>query len=1250
VRKLVIGLIAVVVVVLAAALIGPSFVDWNKYKPEIAERVQAATGREITIAGDLGLSILPAPTLSVHDVTLANLPGASEPNMASLKALDVRVAFLPLLQGRIKVESIALIEPNITLEVLADGRRNWDIKPAESSKAEPGGTAAPAEADGAAGAAAGVQIDSFSIEDGTLTYKDAQSGTTERIEKLNAEIAAESLTGPFSAEGSLVARGIKLEFDGDVGRLEGAAIPVKLDLSLPDADATAKVTGSLSAPTADGEFTGKLSVEADSLAGLAKFAGTSAPLPPPLAQEFSAAADVSGSAKAVSLKELKVALGETIANGKVAVAIGPPLRADVVITLTSLEIDPWLAAGGPAKKAEEKSESKGSGAQAPAATAFSLPTGVAGSLDLTIDAAVYKRDLIRNVKLEAALDNGRLTLNRAEASLPGGSKVSASGILASDGGKPTFDGTVNAFSDNLRGALDWLKVDVAAVPAERLRKFSLTTKIKGNPEQVTITGLVAKLDASELKGGVTVALRERPAFGARFDIDHLNLDGYLPQAAAAGGEAGAKPAPAEAKPVEQTKAPAGGAPALAALNAFDANLQGSIGSLTFKDLQIANIGFDGTLQNGVLTIRDASVGDFGGGSAKLSGVLSGLGGKPEVDAAFDVRVKDPARLMRLANKEPPPVLTRLGPMSLTGKAQGALESFTFNAAFGAAGGTVSAQGNAALAEGGPRYDVGIDVKHGDLPALVRVFSPDYRPAAKDLGGLSLAVRANGNPSMAELSDLQAKIGPVSVQGKARARFDGPRPAFDATLQASKIDANAFLPPKQEAGGGAQKTEGGGAAPVALTGSHWSKEPFDFSALKAADAEIKLAAAAIAYDKYRVDKPEVGLSLKDGVLDIRDLKGSMFDGAFNMNGKLDANAAPKLSGDVTVSKANIKQALFTAGNINVAEGLLDFGMNVAGSGGSPFDLVSSLNGKGSTQIVDGTLSGLDLAALSNRLNNINGYADLVKLLGTSMSGGQTKFSKLGGTFVIDKGVARTNDIEMISEAATGKGEGYVDLPRWYIDMNTKFTLSQLTDVPPFGMRIVGPLDAPERKFDTEALKELGLKKGFGALMKNVLPGQKEGAETGGTTEKPLEGLLKKVVPGQEAPAAPAPAESQTAPPTAAPAPVPEAATEPPAEKPLDTLLKKVLPEQTAPAQPAPAQPAPEQTAPAEQAPAQPAPAEQAPTQPAPAEATSGTAAQPEPAPATEAAPPPQEKEKPLESLFKNLLPPKQDDGTQPAPAQ
>ena len=65
-------------------------------------------------------------------------------------------------------------------------------------------------------------------------------------------------------------------------------------------------------------------------------------------------------------------------------------------------------------------------------------------------------------------------------------------------------------------------------------------------------------------------------------------------------------------------------------------------------------------------------------------------------------------------------------------------------------------------------------------------------------------------------------------------------------------------------------------------------------------------------------------------------------------------------------------------------MLDFGMNVAGGGASPFDLVSSLNGKGSMQVQNGAVNGFDLSAVSDRLNNIDSYVDILKFLGTSMS--------------------------------------------------------------------------------------------------------------------------------------------------------------------------------------------------------------------------------------------------------------------------
>ena len=49
--------------VIGALLVGPSFVDWNKYKPQIVEQAKSAAGYDVTIAGDIKLSLIPAPQL-----------------------------------------------------------------------------------------------------------------------------------------------------------------------------------------------------------------------------------------------------------------------------------------------------------------------------------------------------------------------------------------------------------------------------------------------------------------------------------------------------------------------------------------------------------------------------------------------------------------------------------------------------------------------------------------------------------------------------------------------------------------------------------------------------------------------------------------------------------------------------------------------------------------------------------------------------------------------------------------------------------------------------------------------------------------------------------------------------------------------------------------------------------------------------------------------------------------------------------
>jgi uncharacterized protein involved in outer membrane biogenesis len=1167
VKKVLIVLFAFLAAVLTVALVAPSFIDWNKYKPEIAAEIKSRTGRDLIIEGDIDFAVLPTPTLSVNELRLANLEGAASPDMVSLQALRVRVAMMPLLEGTIQFENVALVEPVIELEVLPDGRRNWEFgvvaEAPERIAGEPGAAPGPRPAPPK------VRLDRFRIENGTLTYLDHAAGSIERIDKLNAEIAAQTLAGPFRAEGELTARGLPVEFYVALGTIaQRQPVSVTTRFAFPSAAAKALLSGSLSEPSAQGALSGRLEVEGDDLGRFVQAvsrAGSVDGAPPRLpgfvAQKFAGEGGVAASAKGLEVNDVAFQLGDTRATGAVNVGFGPPLEADIALSANSIDLDRWLAMEAPAGEEGGGSE-RGAGpesAPAPAGgageDAFALPQDVKATLDVSVGALVYKGNVIRQGKLSAALEEGRLTVNQVTALLPGGSDISLSGTVVAKDGKPVADGNVEAVSDNLRGVFDWLGVDASAVPPDRLRRFSFTGKVKSTPAQVDLTNIDLRLDASRLTGGVAIALRERPAFGARLDVDRFNLDAYLPPAKT---ETAPEKAPARG-PASLSRPKEGPLfPALAVLDAFDANVDARVGSLTVRNMQVQGLRFDGTVQKGKLTIRDAGVGDFSGAAMKLGGTASGFAGVPVIDAAFDLETGDLPRLLRAAEVEPLALSERVGRFALGAKAKGPLDHLEVKVGVEGAGGRIDVKGLADSREKTARFDLAVTAVHPDLVQLVRLLKADYRPAAESLGGFSLTARVAGDATAAQVMGLTGKVGPVNVAGELSARLDGPRPWLTGELSTSEIIVDLFLPPRP-AGAGPRAAAGKPPAEKGVfniepaAGPRWSKEPLDLSGLNAVDGDVRLAAPAISYDKYRVVKPEAELALEAGTLEVRQLTGTMFQGAFDLKGRLAAAEPPTLAGTVMIANANIHEAVFVAGDVDVVEGRLNFDMEVTGAGRSPFEIVSALGGKGRFDAADGVVRGFDLAAVSERLEHLASAESYLAFLATTMKGGETRFTKLDGTFTIEKGVVQSDDLHLLAEAGEGKGIGFVDLPRWFIDLQGEFLLTDHPKAPPVGMHIIGPLDAPQRTIETDRMQAFLLQRGVGTLLRKVLP-KEEPAAPGATapeatapeaeTQPGIESLLKGLLPKKQAPSEPAPAPTEPA--TAQPAPAPAAPVLPPEE--------------------------------------------------------------------------------------------------------
>ena len=129
-----ISLLLIAVLLPAAGYLFLRTWDFNRYKDVIANAVKDATGRELSLEGDVNLDISFWPALVVTNVALANTPWGSQPEMIRVHRLETRVALLPLLGGTVDLKQIALIGVDLILETDAAGLGNWEFADPEGRR------------------------------------------------------------------------------------------------------------------------------------------------------------------------------------------------------------------------------------------------------------------------------------------------------------------------------------------------------------------------------------------------------------------------------------------------------------------------------------------------------------------------------------------------------------------------------------------------------------------------------------------------------------------------------------------------------------------------------------------------------------------------------------------------------------------------------------------------------------------------------------------------------------------------------------------------------------------------------------------------------------------------------------------------------------------------------------------------------------------------------------------------------------
>ena len=170
--KRIVGIAAVLLIaIIVAAYVILSAYDYNKFKPRIAKVVEDATGRKLTLAGDIDLEVGLSPTLVVEDVSFQNATWGSRPELAKLKRFEIQIALLPLILKRIAVKRILLVSPDILVETDSSGKSNLDFE-------TKGGGESQESKDKKNARFPRVRLLQVLIQNSRITYKDGTSART----------------------------------------------------------------------------------------------------------------------------------------------------------------------------------------------------------------------------------------------------------------------------------------------------------------------------------------------------------------------------------------------------------------------------------------------------------------------------------------------------------------------------------------------------------------------------------------------------------------------------------------------------------------------------------------------------------------------------------------------------------------------------------------------------------------------------------------------------------------------------------------------------------------------------------------------------------------------------------------------------------------------------------------------------------------------------------------------------------------
>ncbi len=438
-------LIGFVVILVLVALVSLFFLPADRIARLAADQIRAATGRDVTISGDVSMTLWPVLGVSLGGLEVGNAEWSEQGPMLTAENAAVGVDAMALLRREIRITNIEATRPTIQLESRQDGRASWVFTDAS------GEAQIETEVDPAERTPQSVWIEKLKVTDATLIY-DAEGSDIVSYSGVDLTLDWPEQLGAAEVAATLRPAGTDVNVQANIGGFAGF---IAGQVQMVNATISAG-NGSLSldgrASTA-GEVAGRLSLDMPSTDAFLAALGLAQPgLPQGLGQSVNLGADLTLTAdRRLSLRDLTVDLGGNNLSGAADISLNGTPQVNAQFNAGALDLrsatgsDAGSSSGAGADNASSGSGWPTSNIDASGLAAFNGEIALtAGSIDLGTFKLGQTRTLLRN-------DNSRMVFELREVAAYGGT-VTGEFVMNNRSGL-SVGGKINASSIDIQAVL-----------------------------------------------------------------------------------------------------------------------------------------------------------------------------------------------------------------------------------------------------------------------------------------------------------------------------------------------------------------------------------------------------------------------------------------------------------------------------------------------------------------------------------------------------------------------------------------------------------------------------------------------------------------------------------------------------------------------------------------------------------------------------------------------------------------------------